>query len=79
MSKWGRMTDKKAKQLLNDYYSDCLTSDQAVQKLLYLTNTSRKPHTTTYRLRMAYRNRTLGNTLARLDPIAFNSAKYDLL
>lgn len=72
------MTDKKALQLLNLHYSENMTSEQAVNSLIYLTSKNRKPRTTVYQLYRAHRNGTLADTLKRLDPIAFQCAKSDL-
>lgn len=72
------MTDKAAKAKLNRYYSKSLSWEDAYEQLVYLTNKNRGKHTTKYKLLKAYQNNTLGNILARLDPIAFYCAKNDM-
>lgn len=60
---------------LNQVYSDSFTEDQAVEQFIYLTNKSRAGGVTTEnKIRKAYRDRTLGRLLRRLDFTAFNCA-----
>lgn len=69
----------KTERNLNDYYSDCLSLEQAIDSLIYLTNKNRPhKHTTVRNLTKHYYNRTLGTLLKKLDTISFNVSRvYD--
>ncbi len=56
---------------VNEYYSNNMNEDDAIESLIYLTNKSRGKYLTEKQLRSAYRTGELGEILKRYDSIAF--------
>jgi hypothetical protein len=66
------MNPKQKEQQLNQTLSECYTSDEALDRFIYLTSNRRKARTTEANILKCHRNHQLGTLLRRLDPIAFN-------
>jgi len=66
-----KTANKKLEQI-NEYYSNNLSCEDAIESLIYLTNKNRGKYVTENHLRNCYYSCTLGNLLKKLDPIAFN-------
>lgn len=59
---------------LNELFTDMFSEEQAVDNFIYLTSKNRSQRTTEQHIRKCHRDRTLGNLLMRLDPVAFQCA-----